>query len=63
MLPGNPHIKFFDSRKRGYILCEASRQVLVADLRTVDDVRDPKTKDGSLGKFAIEAGKPGAVKA
>ncbi len=63
MLPDNPHIKFFDSRKRGYILCEAGRKTLTANLRVVDDVRDPKTKDGSLGTFVIEAGKPGAVKA
>jgi len=62
-LPDNPHIKFFDSRKRGYVLCEAGRQAMTVDLRVVEDVRDPKTKDGSLGKFAIEAGKPGAVKA
>ncbi len=63
MLPDNPHIKFFDSRKRGYILCEAGRKAMTADLRTVDDVRDPKTKSGSLAKFVIEAGKPGAVRA
>lgn len=62
-LPDNPHIKFFDSRKRGYILCDAGRQTLTADLRTVEDVRDPKTAGGSLGKFVIEAGKAGAVKA
>jgi alkaline phosphatase D len=63
LLPDNPHIKFFDSRKRGYILCEAGRKAMTADLRTVDDVRDPNTKGGTLARFAIEAGRPGAVKA
>lgn len=63
LLPDNPHVKFFDSRKRGYVLCDVGRKALTADLRVVDDIRDPQTKGGSLAKFAIEAGKPGAVKA
>ncbi|MCE9523684.1 MAG: alkaline phosphatase D family protein [Alphaproteobacteria bacterium] len=63
MLPDNPHIKFFESRKRGYMLCEVGVQSLAAELKVVDDVRDPKTKGSTLAKFAIEAGKPGAVKA
>jgi alkaline phosphatase D len=62
-LPANPHVKFFDSRKRGYILCEAGRTAMTVALRTVEDVRDPATKDGTLAKFAIEAGKAGAVPA
>lgn len=63
MLPDNPHVKFFDSRKRGYLLCEASRKTLSVDLRCIEEVRDPKSKDGSLGKFVIEAGRAGAVPA
>jgi alkaline phosphatase D len=63
LLPQNPHIKFFDSRKRGYILCEAGRKTMTADLRIVQDVRDPATADGSLGRFVVEAGRPGASKA
>jgi alkaline phosphatase D len=63
LLPENPHVKFFESRKRGYILCEAGRKTMTADLRIVDDIRDPETKDGSLGRFVIEAGRPGALKA
>lgn len=62
-LPDNPHVKFFDSRKRGYLLCDAGRKSLMANLRTVEDVRDPLTKDGSLGTFVIEAGNPGALRA
>lgn len=61
MLPDNPHVKFFDSRKRGYILCDAGRKSMTVDLRTVDDVRDANTAGGTLAKFSIEAGKPGAV--
>ncbi|MEQ1867048.1 MAG: alkaline phosphatase D family protein, partial [Micropepsaceae bacterium] len=61
LLPGNPHVKFFESRKRGYLLCDASRKTMTTDLRIVENVRDPKTPDGSAGRFAIEAGRPGAV--
>ena len=50
-------------RKRGYVLCDIGRKALTADLRVVDDIRDANTKGSSLAKFAIEAGKPGAVKA
>ncbi len=60
LLPDNPHIKYFESRKRGYLLCEAGRDALTANLRTVEDVRDPATKAGSLGRFVVTAGKPGA---
>ncbi|NJL73606.1 MAG: alkaline phosphatase, partial [Candidatus Competibacteraceae bacterium] len=60
LLPENPHVKFFESRKRGYILCDAAHDKMTADLRIVDDIRDPNTKDGSLGRFVIEAGRPGA---
>lgn len=63
MLPDNPHVKFFESRKRGYMLCDVNRKAFLADLRIVDDIRDPKTKGSSLAKFAIEAGRPGAQKA
>ena len=63
MLPDNPHVKFFESRKRGYVMCEATQAALNVNLRIVDDIRDPNTKDGSLAKFTIEAGKPGAQKA
>jgi alkaline phosphatase D len=63
MLPDNPHIRFFDSRKRGYIFCDARRKQMTVNYRTVEDIRDPNTKDGLLGTFVIEAGRPGAVTA
>ncbi len=61
MLPDNPHVKFFESRKRGYLMCEAARKTMTTDLRVVDNVRDPKSGSGSAGRFVIEAGRPGAV--
>ncbi|MFM9864205.1 MAG: alkaline phosphatase D family protein [Micropepsaceae bacterium] len=61
LLPDNPHVKFFESRKRGYLLCEAGRKTMTTDLRVVDNVRDPKSGGGSAGRFVIEAGRAGAV--
>jgi alkaline phosphatase D len=61
MLPDNPHVKFFESRKRGYLLCDAGRKSMTADLRFVDNVRVPKSGGGSAGRYVIEAGRPGAV--
>ena len=61
MLGDNPHVKFFESRKRGYLLCDAGRKSLAADLRVVDNVRDPETGGGSAGRYVVEAGRPGAV--
>lgn len=61
MLPDNPHVKFFESRKRGYVLCDVSRRSMGVDLKVVDDVRDPNTKGATLARFSVEAGKPGAA--
>jgi alkaline phosphatase D len=63
MLPDNPHVKFFESRMRGYVLCDAGRKSMTADLRVVDNVRIPKSGGGSAGRYVIEAGRPGAVTA
>jgi alkaline phosphatase D len=61
LLPDNPHVKFFESRKRGYLLCDAGRKTMTTDLRVVDNVRDPNSGGGSASRFVIEAGRPGAV--
>ncbi|MEW6167558.1 MAG: alkaline phosphatase D family protein [Pseudomonadota bacterium] len=57
LLPENPHVKFFDSRARGYVLCELSPQRLEAAFRAVDDVRDPASGAHTLARFAVEAGR------
>lgn len=61
-LPDNPHIKFFDARQRGYVMCEVTQKSLKAHLRTVKDVRDPNTTASTLASYLIENGHPGAQK-
>lgn len=60
-LPDNPHIKFFESRLRGYVSMELRPKMLTARLQTVSDVRDPDAGLSTLRTFVVEDGRPGAV--
>ena len=59
-LADNPHIKFMEARRRGYVLCEVDHRHWRADLRMVENARDPATGARSLARFVVEAGRPGA---
>jgi alkaline phosphatase D len=60
-LPANPHVKFFDSRVRGYVSVEVSRQRMDARFRAISQVTDPNATVSTLKAFAIENGRVGAV--
>jgi alkaline phosphatase D len=62
-LPDNPHVKFFDSRKRGYVSVELSRARLKADYQVVSDVTDKNATRSTLASFVVEDDKPGPVAA
>ena len=55
----NPHMKFCDARKRGYVLCDLSKDVWRADMRAADNIRERETLYRTLASFAVENGKPG----
>ncbi|MGF1603466.1 MAG: alkaline phosphatase D family protein [Thermosynechococcaceae cyanobacterium] len=59
-LPDNPHIKFFESRLRGYIQCTIEPKQWVSQLQVVDTVATPESSLRILASFAVESGKPGA---
>ena len=63
LLPENPHVKYFESRHRGYVMCRVDPEGMAVDLRTVDTVRAPVSGGKTLASFMIEAGRPGAQKA
>jgi len=63
LLPENPHIKFFDDTRRGYVLCDATRDVWRADLRVTDNVRIREATYRTLRSYAVENGKPGPISA
>jgi alkaline phosphatase D len=62
-LPHNPHVRFFDSRWRGYLYCEITPQAWNTELRIVDDVGDAGSLGHTLVRFVVEDGRPGAVPA
>jgi alkaline phosphatase D len=59
-LRDNPHIRFFDNRRRGYSRCTVIRQRWYTDLRVVDTVERPSAGIRTLASFVVEDGHPGA---
>ena len=62
-LPENPHIKFFDSRPRGYGLVEVTPAQWRTELRTVSTVTEPEATVATLRSYVVESGVPGAQEA
>jgi alkaline phosphatase D len=60
VLTDNPHIRFGDSTRRGYVALEVTAERCIARLRVVDDAADPNTGVSTQATFAIETGRPGA---
>jgi alkaline phosphatase D len=63
LLPDNPHVKFFESRKRGFASLELTHKKLVARFQAVSDVTDSNASISDLAVFAVEDGGAGAQKA
>lgn len=60
-LPDNPHVHFFDSRRRGYVLVDLLLEQMQARMRVVSDAHDPKATISTFRTFAVEGGRPGIV--
>lgn len=56
----NPHIKFFESRYRGYVICEVTPDQWTTYFRMVDQVEKPGASVRTLASFQIKNGQPGA---
>ncbi len=61
LLPLNPHVRFFDSRQRGYVSVEIAEQKMLTHFRVITDPRDPVATVSTLKSFAVEPGRPGAI--
>ena len=59
LMPENPHIKFCDDTRRGYVFCDVTKDVWHADLRVAGDVRWRDTAFSTLKSFVVENGRPG----
>jgi len=60
-LPFNPHVHYGRSDQHGYMRFTLDAKALQAQLRVVDDALDPASAIGTLARFAVEAGRPGAL--
>jgi len=62
-LPDNPHVHFFESRRRGYVVVDLGRAKMQVRMRVVSDAHDPKADISTLKTYAVESGHPGVVEA
>jgi alkaline phosphatase D len=62
-LPDNPHVRFFESRLRGYVRCTVDRRRWRSDLRVVDTVQRPGAPVRTLATFVVDDGHPGPQRA
>jgi alkaline phosphatase D len=60
-LPENPHVRFFESRKRGYVMVDLERRRMTTRFQTVSDVTDPRATLSTLRSFTVEDGSAGAL--
>ena len=58
----NPHLRFANGTKRGYVRVEVTPQRLQADLRAMRTVTTPRAEADTLASFVVEDGRPGAVR-
>lgn len=61
IMPLNPHVKFFDSRQRGYVSVELEAQKMLTHFRVITDPRDPNATVSTLRSFVVESGRAGAI--
>jgi len=62
-LPDNPHIKLYDGRYRGYILCDVDKKRWQSDLRIVKDITSPELNASVLKSYVVEDGVAGPQEA
>ena len=62
-LPDNPHVHFFESRRRGCICVDLEPAQMQVQMRVISDARDPNADISTLKTFAVQSGKPGVMTA
>jgi alkaline phosphatase D len=60
-LADNPHVRFFDSRKRGYVSVDLQPQRMEVTFRAISDPADPGAEVTTLQRFVVADGKPGPI--
>lgn len=62
-LPANPHIKYYESQKRGYLRMTVTDDLWTTDLRTIDFTDKPGGTVSTERSFVVENGKAGVKEA
>lgn len=57
-----PHLKWFEGIKRGYVSCRVQKDRLTADYWGVEELRNPKSAVTRSAQFVVESGIPGVKK-
>jgi alkaline phosphatase D len=60
-LADNPHVRFFDSRQRGYVSVDLRPQRMEVAFRAISDPADPSAEVTALQRFVAADGQPGPV--
>jgi alkaline phosphatase D len=62
-LPQNPHVHFFESRKRGYVAVDLTPELMAVRFQAISDAADLNATVSTLRSFAIESGRRGTMAA
>jgi alkaline phosphatase D len=54
----NPHVRYFDGLKRGYLRCEISKDTWRTDVRVVDSIEVRDSPTSTAASFVVESGRP-----
>lgn len=60
MLAENPHLRYGNGQKRGYVKMEIRRDACTATLRALDSEKRADSDISTLATFVVENGRPGA---
>ena len=61
LLPENPHVRYFESRHRGYVVVDLDAERMLVRFRSISDRRDPKATVATLKQFVVMTGTAGAI--
>jgi alkaline phosphatase D len=61
-LPANPHIRYFDSRQRGYARCDVTPARCQVAFRAIADATDAMSPIHTQASFVVESGRPNLQK-
>jgi alkaline phosphatase D len=59
LLPENPHVRYFESRHRGYVAVHLTRDRMETRFQAISERRDPTATVSTLRRFVVESGKAG----